>query len=471
MKLSWILTIIGAAIGLGLMLLVGQAVIRPDVDLIVAARMQDERITPDADGQNDITIFRYELSRNARVTLGFVSQQNPDLTFVFRDDEPRAAGQYQVPFSGVVNGYTLPDESFDGMRIERRLMPAGLYQWRFHAESDTESQTIEGTLDIADASAELPLITTFSVAPDRFTPNQDGIDDRVEINAYLEKDADFTVYLLDASDRRIPVVERSEGRLPGEAGRHVFDYEGGIDLGADPPPDGEYRVIAEAQDTVGQRISRQTSLTIADGGKPRAEIAPQAVGVDVAFSVQPYEEQYATSLDTRGNRLDLPAEPGSRGSNLISMALGDMLVFRLTVENYSNVPIRTTGPMPGTVYEQTQSYSSIGEYKSPGAWRVGIRCETSTIDFPYRWAVGSAADLVEQIDPRTGETFLYLPANSQSVVWGAIHMTDLIERQNPQNCWAGLIQEEVEVSLRNAYVGARQIELIDPDASAVRDDS
>jgi hypothetical protein len=58
----------------------------------------------------------------------------------------------------------------------------------------------------------------------------------------------------------------------------------------------------------------------------------------------------------------------------------------------------------------------------------------------------------------------YVPPRTQVVVWGAIRMTRIEKRQNPQTCWAGLIQEDVEVSLRNSYVGARDIELVDPDA-------
>jgi hypothetical protein len=40
-------------------------------------------------------------------------------------------------------------------------------------------------------------------------------------------------------------------------------------------------------------------------------------------------------------------------------------------------------------------------------------------------------------------------------------MTELVENFNPQNCWAGLIHEKVEVSFRNSRVGPREIELVD----------
>jgi hypothetical protein len=39
-------------------------------------------------------------------------------------------------------------------------------------------------------------------------------------------------------------------------------------------------------------------------------------------------------------------------------------------------------------------------------------------------------------------------------------MTELIEARNPQACWVGLIHEDVEVSIRNARVGAREVELL-----------
>jgi hypothetical protein len=58
-----------------------------------------------------------------------------------------------------------------------------------------------------------------------------------------------------------------------------------------------------------------------------------------------------------------------------------------------------------------------------------------------------------------------VPPNSRVVVWGAIRFTEIERRQNPQRCWAGLIQEDVEVSLRNSYVGPREIELVDPNAN------
>ena len=92
-----------------------------------------------------------------------------------------------------------------------------------------------GTFTVHDADSPLPQLSTFSVWPDVFTPNQDGISDRTEINAFLDKGARLQVWLVGKDGQRIYVAPRKEGRKPGEPGRHIFDYEGGVDLGADPP--------------------------------------------------------------------------------------------------------------------------------------------------------------------------------------------------------------------------------------------
>ena len=146
-------------------------------------------------------------------------------------------------------------------------------------------------------------------------------------------------------------------------GRHLFDYEGGIDLGVDPPPDGAYRVVALAQDKVGQRIRMEGELTIEAGGKPFAEIKPQVPGVDVAFGVLPYDEHLYSNAGGLGELLPQPDDTVSLAySQQITVPLGHMLVFRMTIENYGKVPIRTSGPPPGTVYQQEQLAGTLGYF-------------------------------------------------------------------------------------------------------------
>jgi hypothetical protein len=460
MRISIWLTIFSAVAGLAIVLAIGQRLLQPDLPLITKAGFVSQSISPNADGSDDVALFTYSLSRNARASLIFQGANGAE--FVFRRDETRIAGDYQVYFSGVVDGYSLPEETITG-EVLRRLMPDGEYTWRLTAVdiAGGESQELAGSLVIENGDVPLPELASFTVSPAVFTPNQDGVADRAQINVYLTKAADLTVYLQGEDGDIIYLAERREGREPGEPGRHGFDYDGGVDLGADPPPNGRYVVVAVAQDAVGQRVQRTASLTIHSGGDPQAEIAPQPVGVDVVFAHQPYDQRYFFDVQQRGDLISPPDGPLDLSLTGLVIPLGDLLVFKLTVENYSEVPIRTTGPVPGTVYQQDQRAASLGWFEEAGAWRVGIDCDTAASDYPWRWALGSPDNLMAESDASSGNTFYYLRPGEQAVVWGGIRMTNLVENFNPQNCWAGLIHEQVEVSIRNARVGPREIELVD----------
>ncbi|MFN8375837.1 MAG: hypothetical protein U0694_23565 [Anaerolineae bacterium] len=464
MRLPILLIIVAAVVTLVIVGAVGMLLLQPPQPLIVSAEFQSDTITPNADGDNDITIFRYTLSRSADVSI--IMESEDGTQYIFRDSEPRTRGDYQVEFSGIVGGFTLPSETISGEVISR-LIPNGRYTWYLRAAGAGENEERSGILNIENGDAVLPDIVTFTVSPQVFSPNQDGIEDHSEINVYLSKDvAELIVYLLADDGEKIYISERDIGRRPGEAGRHNFDYEGGVDLGLDPPPDGTYTLVVEAQDLEGQRIRRTSTLTIATGGEPQAEIAPQSVGVDVVFDVVPYEERFYSTADRLGDLIDAPVDPDDLAANAITMPVGDVLTFRLTVENYSNVGIRTAGPPPGTVYQQNQLAGALGFYGESGAWVVGIQCDTSTTSYPWRWALGTAETLTS-VTGSDGNTYLYLPAGESREIWGGIRMTDLIERRNPQYCWAGLIHEDVEVSVYNMRVGPREIELVNtaPEAT------
>jgi hypothetical protein len=441
-----------AIVGAGVLLL------NPDRPLIVAAQFEADVLTPNADGDGDVVLFAYELARAA--TVGITLESEGGETYVFRSPQANPAGAYRIAFSGVVAGYLRPDEEILGA-VERRLIPDGVYTWTLTAAAlqGDESLTAQGTLTVRDSDVALPLITDFTVSPRVFTPNQDGVGDLVYINVYLQKSADLTAYLIGAEGERVYIAPRQDIRQEGEAGWQEFTYAGGIDIGADPPPDGDYTVYVEAQDLEGQRIVVTSELTIAEGGKPRAGILGQGSGADVIMTVQPYDATYASTLETRGEALPMPDNPEDLRATSLVVPLGDMLVFRLTVENYGSSPLRTTGPMPGTVYDQRQIAASLAEYEQDGAWRVGIQCETSEQSYPWRWALGTPEQLTAVSDPTNDNVYYYLPPGTRSVVWGAVRLTDIVSTTNPQQCWAGLIHEGVNVY--NNRIGVRDVLIAD----------
>jgi hypothetical protein len=457
MRIPIWLTLIAALVAVVVVIVVGQFLIQPPRSLITSAAFAPETITPNADGSDDVTILTYGLSRNAQVTITLTDEAGQ--TYAFRQNERRISQDYNVAFSGVVDGFTLPGEDFGDQQIMRRLIPDGVYTWRLQAldEAGTADER-SGILTIRDGDSPLPELPEFTVPLEPFTPNQDGIYDRIQLNTFLSKDADLKAYLLNPAGEPFYLTEVQEEVLTGRAGRHRFDYDGGVDNRVDPPPDGTYQVVAVAQDAVGQQVQRTASLTIADGGKPYAQIVPQTTGVTVVFEPRPWDDRFLTTRELAGDLVAPPDDPALLSSDDITLTVGDMLVFKLTVENYGDVAIRTTGPVPGTVYQWDQRASSLDLPDEAGVWRVGIDCTTAMSDYPWRWALGDDSTLQVVHDEATGNTYRYLPAGARAVVWGAVRMTQ-IEAYNPQSCWAGLIHEQVEISQVNQNVGPRQVRL------------
>jgi hypothetical protein len=387
-----------------------------------------DRITPNADGDTDVLKITYDLSRSAEVSIYFEDEEGNRYTF--RDHVPHAPSveePYQVYFAGVVDGYVLPDERFEGFTVEKRVLPDGVYTWTVEATDAADTAEATGRLTIADADTALPELRGFSVYPPVFTPNRDGIGDRATINVHLTKDVkELIVYLVgkdELGNEAHYSVEWKEKLTPqNEAGWHEFDYDAGVDYGADPPPDGTYPVVMRARDAVGQWTVVTGTLTIENGGVPRAYILNGEV--DWSGAVVPK----------------------------VSVPLNGTLHFTLTVENESRVPIRTSGPPSGTVYDSNENYATLGEYVQSGVFRVGVHCENSITDHPWRWAVGGPEDLVAD-----DEGHLYLPAGRRATVTGGIRFVDVVEARNPQYCYASLIHEDVEISLVNYRVDPVQL--------------
>jgi hypothetical protein len=419
--MKWVRLLFALLIGSGLLLLAACQ----EEPLIEDVSVAPETISPNADGRDDLANISFKLNRNANVALYFYDDTG--MRYVFRSPTPLSLNDepYTVLFPGVVDGFTLPDDGDVPYAIERRVLPDGMYTWEIVAENETDGEVkVTGTLKVENADTQLPGITGFSVYPKKFSPNQDGLNDRVRINAFLEKDVEeLQVYMLDEEGVRHHIAEDQQSETPlNEAGFHTFDYDGGIDAGAEPPPDGTYTVYAEARDLVGQRTKVSDTLTLVNAGRPLAYI----LNAEVKWSTE------------------------------TTMQLNETLYFTLTVENDGNTPIRTSGPAAGTVYESDQNYATLGETIQAGVFRVGIHCENATINYPWRWAIGKEEDLVE-IDDQ-----LYLPPDERAVVSGGIRFVNVIDARNPQYCWAGLIHEDVEIAPVNNNVDPLFLRIVEP---------
>ena len=375
--------------------------------LLTQVSVSPAQITPNADGLQDVTRIGYHLNDSADLSIYFLDEAGE--RHYFRDNRRRSEGDYRVDFGGVVDGSMLPN---------------GTYTWVVEAITDDgQSVKEEGNLTISEADTEKPELQGFSVYPQVFTPNQDGIDDRVDINYYLTKEAEVLVYLIAPDGEiRYPIAEVERDIEPGQPGFHTYDYEGGVDLGAEPPPDGLYTVYAEATDRVGNRTIVTSTLTIAEGGGPRADI----VSAEVDF----YNPE--------------------TGDNFVP--LGQTLAFTLTVENFGSVPIRTNGPDSGVAYRSNENFNTKDFFESSGTWRVGIDYEGNpSYPYPYRWAVGPLDQLEKRVINNNIE--YYLMPGQRAIVTGSIQLVDVpASRDNTIDFWAGLIHEHVRIEAFNDHV-------------------
>ncbi len=390
-------------IAVGLVVVVVGCMNRP---LLYGVEAAPQVISPNADGVDDVTQINYSISRPSHLDIYFVDSQGEK--YYFRQGNRRSPGEYEVYFGGTIEG---------------RMLADGVYTYVVEVTDDSRGMTerVEGELTISGADTSPPELLDFTVFPDSFTPNRDGIGDRVAIVFRLEERAEVEVYLLDAEDRRYPAgvpklmwgVEEESAPLIGpskvelEPGIIEYDYDGGIDRGAPPPPDGRYSVVAVATDAVGNSVRVEAPLAIEEGGIPLAEVK--------------FVEFWPTIVP-----------------------LGGTLYFRATVENVGAVPIRTEGPPPATTYLATQNFNTLRYHESDGSFRVGVDFEGNSFGrrYPYRWQLGDDAELEARIID--GQRHLYLLPGQRVTVTGGIIIDEPPPRTGP-HFWVGLIHEGVRI--------------------------
>ena len=397
------------------LLFVAWIVLSPDGPLLSDANFEHDSISPNADNLYDVTKVTYTLSQPANVSIFFIDSDGQ--RYDFRSKKPRQSGEHNLLFSGIVDGFLKTNDSIEGTIIAR-VLPDGDYQWVIEASNQQTREQQTGKLTVNLSDTAIPDIRGFSVSPDLFTPNRDGISDRIWINLFLAKEAHVDVYIIDDQNNQLPIAERAGNTPINQQGMHTFEYEGGVDLGVSPPPDGTYTVIANSLDAIGQKVSVSGQLEIKHGGVPRADI----VNADVEF------------VNT-------------------TIVQGEQLTFSLTVENYGASPIRTSGPESGFQYTQHENANTHGWYEESGAWRVGIDCDTCIRDYPWRWALGSRNELTQI------EDHWYLMPGQRTTITGTITITEVPAR-NPLYFWAGLIHEDVEVSNVNNRVDPHFITIV-----------
>lgn len=383
----WVRHAWAVVVGVFLLLLAGCA----RQPLIKDVSIRPEVISPNADGVDDIAELRYTLTRQATISIYLLDASG--VRHDFRKDLRRSPGKRTAYFGGVIDG---------------RLLPDGAYRVVFEARDEKgHVEQVAKAITLVEGD-KVPLeIRHLSIWPRSFTPNRDGITDRVTIGYDLSKEAvRVEVYLLDAAGNKYPVPE-DKIREMGAAGTHEHDYDAGVDLGAKPPPDGVYTVIVEAEDAVGNLARAEGALEIKGGGVPQVEIVNRAA----VFS--------PTVVPLHGT-----------------------LTFTCTVKNIGTVPVRTKGPESGTTYSTSENYNTLGQYEEPGIFRIGLDFEGNSSGrlYPFRWQLGQDEELTV-VETEVGPQKYLMPGQSVTVV-GHLRIDDPPPKVEPYY-WIGLIHEQV----------------------------
>ncbi len=394
--------------------------------LLHDVQVEPSDISPNADGDQDVAEIQYSLRRPATVSIYFENASGE--RFYFRQGRRRAAGDYSVLWGGAVEELRTVETDYGVQEILSWVLPDGEYTWVVEAvEDDGELVRQTGTIILSEGDTEAPELHNFAVVPESFRPNQDGLrDDWVSISYFLTKDVDTVqIYLADPTQPgiRLPIAEAPGVAKPNEQGYHEYRYEGGVDLNAEPPADGDYIIVGEARDAAGNAVRVTQPITIEEGGKPRADIAQ--------------------------GEIDWEGEV----NRVVSVPLGEEFCFTAYVTNVGTVPIRTTGPWPGQTYKFTENYNTLAAaederwFQQAGVWRFGINFDTTGIDFPFRWAIGRQEDLERRVIDGAEQWYL-LPGKT-----GEVSGCILMDEAPPVGTlywWGGLIHEFVGVA--NNYV-------------------
>jgi len=402
-------------------------IVIPGKPLLFDVSLAPNLISPDADGYDDVTLIRYNLSRSSLVSVFFENDEKQ--RFYFRKNQRRSPGNYSVMWGGTQSDPKTIRVNGGTNTVLSHVLPDGQYRWVVRATDDASiSESATGTITLKDGDVDIPKLENFAVLPPVFRPNQDGLrDDWVSISYHLSKEVEFLqVYLVDPEFPTVKflVAEQPSTIKPKEKGNPTHRYDGGLSLGVDPPSDGTYLIVGEVRDKVGHHVKAERALKIQDSGKPRAEI----VQGEISW--------------------------GNEVGRSVSVPLGEALCFSSIVQNVGLVPIRTNGPWPGAEYEfkadgTYETFNNLASnphdphpewHEQTGALRFGVNFDTTGYVYPFRWAIGRQQDL-ERLT-FSGQTEWYLMPGDLGEVSGCIRFKSR-PPGGSNNWWGGLVHEAI----------------------------
>ena len=325
-----------------------------------------------ADGNGSVTI-QYKVAREAVVTLALRSAD--ETTFVLRDRVPRGPGTFSFAFRGAVDGRVLPDGQYEVVATARESTASD------HVE-------LQKPLTITNADTAAPALDGLQVTPELFTPNQDGVDDRLEISFTIAEPVVVDVRLLAGDETRW--LMRNTAADPGTVHaswppplRHAPQ----LNQAVENLPAGPAEVEVTIQDRAGNRTVQRRGITLGEAGTPQVQVA------DVQISPT-------------------------------AVQAGTTITVTATIINNGTVTLRAA-PLGPSTYAWGEDAPSLRFTADTGTvrWGVEFSLNRSGVAFPFRWSLGR--------DLAPGESV---------AVTGKISVNEDFP-QEPVQLWIGVIHE------------------------------
>jgi hypothetical protein len=209
--------------------------------LAVEATAAPATLTPNGDGQADATVVSFRLTTAANVTVAVVDPGGATVATPI-DRVWTRAGEHTV----TIDGTALPDGVYSVVVIART--PTG-----------TEVQT---SVPLT-VSRTLGLVT---VEPARFSPNEDGRNDRLKVSFALSVPAAVGIRVL--RDGRWVASPLTATYTEGS---HTFEWNGLRSVGR--VKDGDYSLVVEASDALVGALSVTVPFSV-DSTAPRVRFLP-----------------------------------------------------------------------------------------------------------------------------------------------------------------------------------------------------
>ena len=325
-----------------------------------------------ADGSESVTIH-YQVARESTVSLALHAADGA--RHVLRDNVARGPGAYSFAFHGAVAGRVLPDGAYEVV-VTAAESASGA-----HAEQ-------RRPLTITNADTAPPTLDALRVTPAVVTPNQDGVDDRLEVSFRVTELVAVDVRLLAGAETRW--LLRAAAADPGTIRvswppplRHAPQ----LNRAVEGLPAGPAQVEVAVQDQAGNRTVRRRGIILGETGTLRAEVTDAAI---------------------------TPANVAADGTLTVSAKIA----------NTGSVTLRAAPPGPAA-YTWRENAPALGYTADTGTvrWGVDFSLNRSGVAYPFRWSLGR--------DLAPGES---------AAVTGRIRLDETFP-QEPVQLWVGVIHE------------------------------